>query len=192
MTAPHRDDQKEKINGEARLFPSLHSLKGRAGRHTPSARPKSTRVTTHLGYFDRHWRTARISMFHITLQVDVQKLEHKIELLVRMHDVQQPARVRVCMIMRERVRQTYLTMLSSLSSFNRLISRMAVLGTPSSSASSRIFLSATIWLVVTSLALYTTPYVPAGARHQRGDRERERETHLRLQGVRATHEGHHY
>jgi len=37
---------------------------------------------------------------------------------------------------------------------------MAVLGTPSSSASSRIFFSATIWFVLTSRALYTTPYVP--------------------------------
>jgi hypothetical protein len=48
---------------------------------------------------------------------------------------------------------------------------MAVLGTPSSSASSRIFLSATIWFVLTSLALYTTPYVPVVAHEQRA-RER--------------------
>lgn len=55
---------------------------------------------------------------------------------------------------------TYRTILSSLSSLSSEISRMAVLGTPSSSASSRIFLSATIWFVLTSRALYTTPYVP--------------------------------
>ena len=29
-------------------------------------------------------------MLHIALQVDVQKLEHEIELLICMHDVQQP------------------------------------------------------------------------------------------------------
>lgn len=46
--------------------------------------------------------------------------------------------------MQVRDRMAYLTILSSLSSFSKLISRMAVLGTPSSSASSRIFLSATI------------------------------------------------
>jgi hypothetical protein len=52
------------------------------------------------------------------------------------------------------------TILSSLSSLSSEISRMAVLGTPSSSASSLIFLRATIWLLLTSRALYTTPYVP--------------------------------
>ena len=60
---------------------------------------------------------------------------------------------------------TDMTMLSSLSSLRREISRIAVLGTPSSSASSRIFLRATYWPVLMSLALYTTPYVP-GRREQ--------------------------
>jgi hypothetical protein len=58
------------------------------------------------------------------------------------------------------VGKSHLTTLSSLSSLSRLISRMAVLGTPSSSASSLIFLRATISFEVTSRALYTTPYVP--------------------------------
>lgn len=39
------------------------------------------------------------------------------------------------------------TTLSSFISLSKLISRIAVLGTPSSSASSRIFFSATIWFV---------------------------------------------
>ena len=41
------------------------------------------------------------------------------------------------------------------------ISRMAVEGTPSSSCSRRIFLSAIVSLVWRSLPLYTTPYVPS-------------------------------
>lgn len=52
-----------------------------------------------------------------------------------------------------RLSEAYLTMLSSFNSFNRLISRMAVLGTPSSSASRRIFLRATIWFDEVSRAL---------------------------------------
>ena len=54
----------------------------------------------------------------------------------------------------------YLTMLQCCSSFSKAISRMAVLGMPSSSSSSRIFLSAIISPEARSLALYTTPYVP--------------------------------
>lgn len=53
---------------------------------------------------------------------------------------------------------TYLTILSSLdNSLSRLISRIEVLGTPSSSASRRIFFSATMLPVEMSRALYTTP-----------------------------------
>ena len=63
--------------------------------------------------------------------------------------------------------RTYLTILSSLlNSFSRLISLIEVLGTPSSSASNRIFLSATKVLVRISLALYTTPYVPLDQLHR--------------------------
>ena len=52
------------------------------------------------------------------------------------------------------LRVAHLTILSSFdNSFNKLISRIEVLGTPSSSASSRIFLSATKLPVVRSLAL---------------------------------------
>jgi len=51
-------------------------------------------------------------------------------------------------------------MFSFFNSLSKLISRIAVLGTPSSSASSLIFFSATICPELMSFALYTTPYVP--------------------------------
>lgn len=69
---------------------------------------------------------------------------------------------------------TNLTMYSSLSSLSRLISRIAVLGTPSSSASSRIFFRATIRPFapgVKSFALYTTPYVPAWMKYTDSQQE---------------------
>jgi len=52
---------------------------------------------------------------------------------------------------------TYSTMLGCFKFFNRDISLMAVLGTPSSSFSSLIFLIATISPVSVFCALYTTP-----------------------------------
>lgn len=52
-------------------------------------------------------------------------------------------------------------MLQCCISFRREISRMAVLGTPSSSCSSLIFFRAMVSLVRRSRALYTTPYVPS-------------------------------
>jgi hypothetical protein len=54
-----------------------------------------------------------------------------------------------------------LTMLPWFISLRREISRIAVEGTPSSSCSRRIFLSAIVSLVTLSSALYTTPYVPS-------------------------------
>lgn len=51
----------------------------------------------------------------------------------------------------------YLTIFGWRSSFNREISRIAVLGTPSSSLSNLIFFMATTWPVVLCLPLYTTP-----------------------------------
>lgn len=56
--------------------------------------------------------------------------------------------------------ETHRTILSSFNSLSRDISRMAVLGTPSSSASSLIFFKATTSPELMSFALYTTPYVP--------------------------------
>ena len=56
---------------------------------------------------------------------------------------------------------TYSTMFGCLMPLRREISRMAVDGTPSSSFSSLIFLSATNSPVFVSRHLYTTPYVPS-------------------------------
>lgn len=46
-------------------------------------------------------------MFHVTFKVDVQKLEHEIEFLVRMHNVQQSIThlARLHMQARERARE---------------------------------------------------------------------------------------
>jgi hypothetical protein len=122
---------------------------------------------TYLAQLERERRALRVASLHVALQVDVEKLEHEVELLIRVDDVQQPVaknKNRACPGSHQRERSecgvAHRTILSSLSSLRSEISRMAVLGTPSSSASSRIFLSATIWFVVTSFALYTTPYVP--------------------------------
>eukprot|EP01033_Poteriospumella_lacustris_P009764 gene9763-gene10586 len=52
-------------------------------------------------------------------------------------------------------------MLGCRSSFNNEISRIAVDGMPSSSASRRIRFRAIILPDLRSLALYTTPYVPS-------------------------------
>lgn len=57
-------------------------------------------------------------------------------------------------------RAPYLTTLGCFNSCSRDTSLMAVLGTPSSSLSRRIFFMATTWPVALCLPLYTTPYVP--------------------------------
>ena len=53
--------------------------------HTQRAHNKDSQ----LGYIDRNRRTARVGVFHISIafQVNVQKLEHQIQLLVGMHNV---------------------------------------------------------------------------------------------------------
>jgi len=56
-----------------------------------------------------------------------------------------------------KIRKNYSTMLGCLSSLRMLISRIAVLGIPSSSFSSRICFSATVSFVSVSFALKTTP-----------------------------------
>jgi hypothetical protein len=53
------------------------------------------------------------------------------------------------------------TMFGCRNSFNKEISRMAVDGIPSSSASNRMRFKAIIVSEMRSLALYTTPYVPS-------------------------------
>jgi len=84
-------------------------------------------------------------MFHVAFQIHVQKLENQVQLLVRMHDIEK-AVSQSCLVKAHlrshggtSTAKTHRTMFSSLSSFKRLISRIAVLGTPSSSASRRIF-----------------------------------------------------
>jgi hypothetical protein len=126
----------------------------------------------------------------VLLEVEVEVLEDEVYALVVVHHVLQPARaVRPSIVStssqpareREREREpacvvnqstaqeqrssrlltTDLTMFRCCISLRREISRMAVDGTPSSSCSSRIFLSAIVSLVYRSLPLYTTPYVPS-------------------------------
>ena len=58
-------------------------------------------------------------------------------------------------------KDTYSTTLGCLRLFKREISLIAVLGTPSSSFSSLIFLRATYSPVTLSYPLYTTPQVPS-------------------------------
>lgn len=100
---------------------------------------------------------------HILFQIHIKKLEHEVELCLRMHNIQQSKTFSVsdffCTL--KVWVATHLTMLSSwFNSFNKLISLIEVLGTPSSSASRRILLRATMLPVSRSLALNTTPYVP--------------------------------
>ena len=68
---------------------------------------------------------------------------------------------RTTTVLEQRVQLTHRTMFGCWSSLRMLISRIAVLGMPSSSASSLIFLSATSSPDTRLRALYTTPYVPS-------------------------------
>ena len=45
---------------------------------------------THLAQLERERSALRVARLHVALQVDVQKLEHEVELLIRVDDVQQP------------------------------------------------------------------------------------------------------
>jgi hypothetical protein len=91
---------------------------------------------------------------HEALEVDVQELKHEVQLLIGMDDIKQPVSKA---IEHESVEWWYVhahrTIFSSFSSFRSDISRIAVEGTPSSSASRRIFFNATISLFPTSRAL---------------------------------------
>lgn len=89
-------------------------------------------------------RTILISSLDVALEVDIQELEHEVQLLVGVNDVEQSL-LGSWSARSDRAKQrTHLTMLSSFNSLSKLISRIAVLGTPSSSASSLIFFRATI------------------------------------------------
>lgn len=118
----------------------------------------------HLDDLCRHGLVRLALELHVAFEVDVEEFEHEVELLVGVHDVHEPeprhpstrarmkrgARTSSCMCMRV---ITHRTMFSSLSSLRRLISLIAVLGTPSSSCSSLIFFSATISPLPVSRAL---------------------------------------
>ena len=92
------------------------------------------------------------------------------------------------------------TMFTCCSSFSSEISRMAVGGMPSSSCSSRIFLSAIVSPLILCRALYTTPYVPSPGRcvsrsggaaacatfHASPRSRNRRARHTRRRGARAT------
>jgi hypothetical protein len=109
----------------------------------------------------------------VLLEVEVEVLEDEVYALVAVHHVLQPAQLES--MYRQQVAQenepmcrgesmewgANLTMFRCCISLRREISRMAVDGTPSSSCSRRIFLSAIVSLVWRSLPLYTTPYVPS-------------------------------
>jgi hypothetical protein len=45
---------------------------------------------TYLAQFERERRALRVASLHVALQVDVEKLEHEVELLIRVDNVQQP------------------------------------------------------------------------------------------------------
>ncbi len=46
---------------------------------------------TYLAQLERERRALRVARLHVALQVDVEELEHEVELLIRVDDVQQPA-----------------------------------------------------------------------------------------------------
>lgn len=101
-----------------------------------------------------------VVLIHVLLEIEIAKLEHERKLLLRVDNIKEAA----CgkegeqdEITNEMIAPLYLTMFGCLSSFRRLISLMAVQGTPSSSESSRILLRATIWPVSLFFALYTIP-----------------------------------
>ena len=114
---------------------------------------------------DRRGQTP-LAFVQTLLEVLVEILEHQRQLLLRMHNIIQPILtwggpiIDKGFTFKQWSWRSYLTMLQCRSSFSIAISRMAVLGMPSSSSSKRIFFKAMISPEVLSLALNTTPYVP--------------------------------
>jgi hypothetical protein len=89
------------------------------------------------------------NLVHIALEIEIEKLENEVELGFRMHNVEEPSKTVSRNISRFQGSEgnkgeTHRTTFSSFISLRSEISRMAVEGTPSSSASKRIFLRATI------------------------------------------------
>jgi len=88
-------------------------------------------------------------LLHVLLQVELQVLEDEVELLLGVDDFLKSAQG-LSARLEHGVSCTYSTTFGCLRPFSRLISRMAVEGTPSSSFSRRIFFRATIWPVTKS------------------------------------------
>lgn len=45
---------------------------------------------TYLAKLERERRALRVTILHVAFQIDVEKLEHEVEFLIRVDDVQQP------------------------------------------------------------------------------------------------------
>ena len=83
-------------------------------------------------------------LLHVLLQIELQVLEHEVQLVLRVDDLFQPMEERQCKFRLGRfLMYTYSTTLGCLRPLSKLISRMAVDGTPSSSFSNLIFFKAT-------------------------------------------------
>jgi hypothetical protein len=130
--------------------------------------PEKTRKSCRTNLDDIRTHAVSVSdLVHVALQIEVEELEDEVELRLGVGDVEKAvfieekvrnlsvsARRLAPLLHREPVTtvrsrrtgeaKTHRTTFSCFISFNKLISRMAVLGTPSSSDSRRIFLSATI------------------------------------------------
>jgi len=107
-----------------------------------------------LGLLSRQWLAALGS--HILLQVEFKVLKNKVKLFLTVDNFLKSIEV-IRLPKHLKAANTYSTMLGCLIPLRREISRIAVEGTPSSSFSSLIFLSATNSPVTRSLHLYTTP-----------------------------------
>ena len=61
--------------------------------------PKGYRIVytvfTYLAQLERERRALRVAGLHVALQVDVEKLEHEVELLIRVDNVQQPVNEKI-------------------------------------------------------------------------------------------------
>jgi hypothetical protein len=105
-----------------------------------------TVARAHLDNVGSH-ALAVADLVHVALEVHVEELEHEVELGIRVHNVKQPAASVLMSFLSNLCASeavAHLTTLSSFISLSSEISLMAVEGTPSSSASRRIFLRATI------------------------------------------------
>ena len=108
---------------------------------------RRARRGTHLDHVGPE-SVAVADLVHVPLEVHVKELHDKVQLRVAVHNVEEPVGRPRCVsgwaARPNQAREADPTTFSSFISLSSEISLIAVLGTPSSSASSRIFLSATI------------------------------------------------